>query len=274
MYLTECICHDIIIAEDTETCRNLETANSSHRSSGTGVMEIKMKTAIIYRANETIDANLLGLKDKVDFFFRFEPQELPRGTMYLQARITDLMKEVITTEAMGAETELRLFSDITCAPGIIAFKSWSPLSGCGVKMNLSLISQETGPLQEYVSSIAEEGKLVIVVRENLADHVILDGIDPYSLPKQDRDLGGWYHAKVLSIWEEVLSRKGAECRIVLASDEIFDTSLEDCVVICDHHCCNNNLKIYQNVQGDEDVWRNAYRASTSSIVKIEDIPIL
>ena len=218
-----------------------------------------MATAIVYRANESLDANLLGLKDKADFFIRFEPQELSDDDYEMKRGIIIRLREVIGRDTLK-KGEIDFFVDLTCAPGI--------QQAVMTDKRVSIISQDDGQLEAWVSVVAKEGKSVVVVRENLADHVEVDGVDPYKLDQRDREPGGWYHTKVLSIWESGLREKGAAYRIVSAR-EILGMVLEGLVVVCDHHCTNRNPEIRQNAG-----WRNAYRANPCKLVKMEDIPIL
>lgn len=218
-----------------------------------------MKTAIVYRANKHLDANLLPLKEKVDFFIRLEPADLPKYEIELNPFVTSVLRREIVDIS---KEDVRVFTDLTCARGAYELTP-----------NVDILSQEGGPLEAYIRQVIDEGRLVIVVRENLADHVQIDGVDPYSLGDEARKPGGWYHAKVLAIWENMLRARGASYKIVYVQDllryteDILGVVPRAAIVVCDHHCVNRHYKI-SAMEG----WRNAYMSlPPGKFVRPEDI---
>lgn len=214
-----------------------------------------MKTAIVYRANPHLDANLLPLKEKVDFFVRLDPADFSSDE---DAR-DEKVRQVLMTALGGEESSVVFFTDLTCARGVSRV-------ACRDAKRINLISQEAGPLESHIGQIADEGKPVILVRENLADHVRIDEVDPYSLDDQDRKPGGWYHAKVLAIWERMLRARAVPYSVV-SIRELDRNAIGNSVVVCDHHCANNHYALLKGMES-----RNAFLSLPSGkFVTPEDI---
>lgn len=213
-----------------------------------------MRTAIVYRANKHLDANLLPLKEKVEFLVRFEPTDLPADKDLLDEKVRQAL-----TDTIADAVDVHVKSDLTCSMGAFRFVSRD-------ETRISIISQEDSPLEAHIRKIADEGMPVVLVRENLADHVQIDGVNLCNLDDQDLKPGGWYHAKVLAVWTTMLRTLGVEYLVVHAS-EIIDDVPRSAIVVCDHHYANNHVAVRRAVG-----WRNAFMSlPPGKFVKPEDL---
>ncbi|MEF3691967.1 MAG: hypothetical protein V3574_02855 [Candidatus Moraniibacteriota bacterium] len=111
---------------------------------------------------------------------------------------------------------------------------------------------------------------VVIVRDCLAHHCQLDGVDPYSLGN-DRD--GWYLEKVIETWTRILQEESVSVRII--SKDISLTTLVSKIVVCDHH----NAKLSDELEDLENsgvlILKSSYSANApANLINPDDIPIL
>lgn len=231
-----------------------------------------MKTAIIYRSNPLLDTMLKPFEDKVSLFHAFpsETSEAEIRSLLSSGPLAERLyyvEEVI--DFLGVEilsTNFNIFCDLTV---------FSSLQG-NSKGKAQIIRQTSKtPHEEYVKSVVQEASdkniPLLVVKQNLADHCELEGIDPYQLKRQDTEDGGWYLDKVISIWEKVCAEESVQ--MILLSGQL-ETSNIDRIIVCGHHNrnCSNLLELSK-------VGRLALRSAYSACpyeykyVTTNDIPI-
>lgn len=209
-----------------------------------------MKTAIIYRSNEALDAKLSDLQEKVAFFKAFP---------------ADFGEEVISSSLESLLPELdveQILCDGTCYPYIAVPE----------KVRVKIIKQQDGFHEDYIRSVAMEsirkGIDVILVPDRLADHCEVEGIDPYQISREERD--GWYLDKVFALWKQILTDKGVHYDVVGR-----DYVLEQCsgkLVICDHH-----NPVFRELQSrnekQELIWKNSFCSEVIHFKYVEHVAV-
>lgn len=178
-----------------------------------------MKTAIIFRSNSRLDNKLAGFKENVQLYHSFV-----LGTT--EEQIHEWFEQN-KAELDGIDV---VYMDFTC---------FSAASNFRPKKRI-VINQSVGTVDVYARQVAREAKLrskgVIVIKEMIAHHCSIDGIDPREA-SENRD--GWFQEKVLAVWSEAMEKEGIQFEIV--SREDFDFSIFDQnIAICDGHNGNHN----------------------------------
>lgn len=140
--------------------------------------------------------------------------------------------------------------------------------------NVIVIKQGDGVHEEYVQQIAKEAKnsnlQVAVIKDRLAHHCEINGIDPYKIGN-DRD--GWYLEKVLKIWINTFEKIGINLEVV--SEDVNLKQLLGKMVVCDHHNHQLSEKLHKLFKEGKLVYKSAYHTGKfTEYTVLEDIPVL
>jgi len=227
-----------------------------------------MKTAIIYRSNENLDAALANLKDKVDLFHVF-----PAGTKKEEIRerlasgvLFETLYDSVRKAPSGRQiprSSFQVICDMTC------------MDCFTYSLSKFVIRQSSNnPHEDYILDIANEAKNtkldVVIIKDCLAHHCTLDGVNPYKIEIDDID--GWYLDKVLETWLSIFAKESVLVEVV--SKEVELEKLYGKMIICDHHNSQLANKLYNLAEEGKLTMKSAYLPVNGSFTDLSEIPIL